>query len=714
MRSAIQKGTTATIIFLLLLSARSAYSQTLRIMPFGNSITEGTEGVPVPEGQKIAYRYTLYNLLNSANYNFDFIGHNSTGYDVFPDANHAGIPGTRDQYLVTLLQNGYDQRHGVQITPGSQPYLDWITSTQGAPDIILLHIGTNDITHGEGSSPAQVSLILDEIDNWESRSGHDAKVIVARIINRKTYDLTTTQYNNNVAAMVTARNDPSVVMVDIENGAGIDYPSEMHDDGIHPKPSAYAKMGEKWFQAIQALNEPPYFTSIPVTSAAEDVLYTYNVTVEDDNPGDDLTLIAALKPSWCTFTDNGDKTGLLTGTPGDGDVGQNEVQIIVSDGKTIVSQTFFIEVSNDPDAPIITGQGTIQLDEDGSRLLTKNDFTISDSDSDPADLDITVEPGNHYTVEGNTVIPEANWNGTLQVGVRPDDGVLTGPLYTAEVNVSPVNDPPVINGQKATLNVKQFETIELAVNDLYYTDIDNNINELTVVVVSDPADVFLVNQNRITPTVDTSGTVPLEVAISDGEDLSNAYMLQVNILSAFNPPVIVTTPSTEAMVGAPYFYVVGATDPDEEDELTYRSTILPGWLQFNPTLKLLGGNPTVSDTGTVWVGIEVTDGVFNVEQLYQLEVYLGTADGTQSVSVRKIPGLIDVIYPVPARESVHIRLTGSGSFSVEITDMGGRTLKRELLEGSDADLDLTGFEPGIYFIRVMEGERIDSRKIMIR
>ena len=40
---------------------------------------------------------------------------------------------------------------------------------------------------------------MHDIDAWEARSGTDATVIVARIINRGEYSLTTTQYNNNVA-----------------------------------------------------------------------------------------------------------------------------------------------------------------------------------------------------------------------------------------------------------------------------------------------------------------------------------------------------------------------------------------------------------------------------------------------------------------------------------------------------------------------------------
>ncbi len=253
------------VLALFLFFLQESDAQTLRILPLGNSITEGTDGDPPQESMRIAYRHTLYTLLTSGGYNFNFVGHKSSGYGIFPDADHGGIPGSRDQYVVRLLQDGYDLRWGEQITPGSQPYLDVYPA-----DIILLHIGTNDLIHDEGASPNSVAQILDEINAWEVRTGNEVIVLVARIINRKVYDLTTTQFNNNVAAMVAARNDPDIIMVDIENGAGIIYSVDMQVDGIHPYESGYTKMGQKWFSAIQALNEAPVFTSTPITTAAED------------------------------------------------------------------------------------------------------------------------------------------------------------------------------------------------------------------------------------------------------------------------------------------------------------------------------------------------------------------------------------------------------------------------------------------------------------
>lgn len=699
---------------LVIIASLNADAQSMRILPLGNSITEGTDGNPPPESQRIAYRHTLYTLLTAGGYNFNFVGHKSSGYGVFPDAEHGGIPGTRDQYLVRLLQDGYDMRWGVQITPGNQPYLDVYPA-----DVILLHIGTNDLIHDEGPSPNDVARILDEIDGWELRTGNKVIVLVARIINRKVYNLTTTQYNNNVAAMVAARNDPNISMVDIENGAGIVYSTDMQDDGIHPYPSGYTKMGQKWYEAIQSLNSPPYFTSMPSTTATEDISYSYNVTVADDNPMDDLTLIAGTKPSWCTFADNGNKTGLLTGTPGDGDLGDHPVSIIVSDGKVIETQNFTIHVGNVNDVPQITGQRGIETDEDTPYTLVKDDFTIVDDDNPISELDLHVFGGANYSVEGTTVIPDQNYYGTLHVGVEVSDLESTSETYQASVVVNSVNDPPVITGQKSSLEAKKLITLEILVSDLYYEDLDNNVNQLSVVVQQDPESIYLANGNKLTVVTDTTGSIEVAVVLSDGQDFSNEYSLQVQVLAAFNPPQFTTIPPKDATTEDFYTYLVDAMDPDEGDVLTYSAPTLPEWLNFNEELKLLGGSPSTEDTGKTMVVLEVTDGMFVEKQEFQLEVRLYTSFGIENNigDKRATNGLIDKIYPVPAKNKLHLQVVNTGEIDIQIVNASGIIVSSEHHETdseSRINLDLERLEPGIYFIRVSSDERVDSRKFVIR
>ncbi len=77
------------------------------------------------------------------------------------------------------------------------------------------------------------------------------------------------------------------------------------------------------------VNTPPAFLSTPLTSACVGQLYTYNISVTDADlgQGDMIDIYAVSKPAWLTFTDNGNGTATLSGTPTAADLGINAVSL---------------------------------------------------------------------------------------------------------------------------------------------------------------------------------------------------------------------------------------------------------------------------------------------------------------------------------------------------------------------------------------------------
>jgi hypothetical protein len=95
---------------------------------------------------------------------------------------------------------------------------------------------------------------------------------------------------------------------------------------------------------IDAVNDPPAFTSDPPTQANTSEEYRYVVEVSDAD-GDELKLSAATIPDWLHFVDNGDGTGTLAGTPTENAEGSHQIQLIASDSTSSTDQAFTIEVS---------------------------------------------------------------------------------------------------------------------------------------------------------------------------------------------------------------------------------------------------------------------------------------------------------------------------------------------------------------------------------
>ena len=93
-------------------------------------------------------------------------------------------------------------------------------------------------------------------------------------------------------------------------------------------------------------NETSVFTSTPITSVDKNTLYRYDITISDADIGDQLTLTAPLKPAWLTFTDNGDGTALLSGTPTEAEIGFHEVTLRVNDGTVDIDQSFTVSVND--------------------------------------------------------------------------------------------------------------------------------------------------------------------------------------------------------------------------------------------------------------------------------------------------------------------------------------------------------------------------------
>lgn len=207
----------------------------VRIMPLGDSITEGTtdgqQNLP-PVGQRVSYRRTLYNRLvavANGRYNIEFVGSQREGYDAqIGDPDHEGWGGFTSQQIA----DGVSQ---------------WLTAEP--PDIILLHIGTNDLSGNPSALAAPVDSILQNIDTWQqsdSRGPWLPWVFVARIIQRLD-GVDVTPFNKDLSARVVARNNNRLFVVDQQTGAGLAYATTGDmADSLHPNQSGYDKMADKW------------------------------------------------------------------------------------------------------------------------------------------------------------------------------------------------------------------------------------------------------------------------------------------------------------------------------------------------------------------------------------------------------------------------------------------------------------------------------------
>ncbi|MTI29995.1 putative Ig domain-containing protein, partial [Xanthovirga aplysinae] len=131
-------------------------------------------------------------------------------------------------------------------------------------------------------------------------------------------------------------------------------------------------------------NEPPFFTSEPLTNAKEGVTYTYEIITKDEDQGDQRSISILEKPDWLIFEDHQDGTALLSGTPTNFDVGNYDVRLEVKDiGGLIQNQEFQIQVekiekeNSTPENILLSDQNISENEPIGTLV---GDFSTIDKD----------------------------------------------------------------------------------------------------------------------------------------------------------------------------------------------------------------------------------------------------------------------------------------------------------------------------------------------
>ena len=147
-----------------------------------------------------------------------------------------------------------------------------------------------------------------------------------------------------------------------------------------------------------------------------------------------------------------------------------------------------------------------------------------------------VQDGADYTRVGNTLTPDADFNGTLTVPVTVNDGTADSNVFNLSVTVTAVNDPPEITDQ-AALETAEETDLAITLADLTVSDPDNSYPDDFTLAVQDGADYTRVG-NTLTPDADFNGTLTVPVTVNDGTADSNVFTLSVTVTAVNDPPEI--------------------------------------------------------------------------------------------------------------------------------------------------------------------------------
>ncbi|WP_066367284.1 lectin [Herbidospora mongoliensis] len=196
----------------------------VRVMPLGDSITEGTQ---VPGG----YRIGLWQRLAAGRYTTDFVGSQFNGPGSLGDHDHQGHPGWRIDQIDANVAG-------------------WLRTQN--PRTVLLHIGTNDVlqNYNVSGAPQRLSTLVDRITSTVP----NADVFVATIIplSNSGQESAARNFNATIPGMVQSKvaAGKRVHLVDMHSKLTT---SDLID-GIHPTAGGYDKMAAAWYAALQSVS----------------------------------------------------------------------------------------------------------------------------------------------------------------------------------------------------------------------------------------------------------------------------------------------------------------------------------------------------------------------------------------------------------------------------------------------------------------------------
>jgi len=195
---------------------------------------------------------------------------------------------------------------------------------------------------------------------------------------------------------------------------------------------------------VNPVNDKPVITGHTTLSTNEDqavaiLLSHLEVSDPDNKYPDDFSLALRSGNNYTVERNN-----VL---PKNGFAGTLSVSVIVNDGELdsdIYSLPVVVKAVER--VPQITGQATLQVNEDESISIQLSHLTVVDEDdSYPQGFTLQLSPGENYAVTNSTVSPAPDFYGKITVPVTVSDGKNTSKAFNLSISVNPMEDSPLIS-----------------------------------------------------------------------------------------------------------------------------------------------------------------------------------------------------------------------------------------------------------------------------
>ncbi|KAI4175392.1 MAG: hypothetical protein LQ348_006177 [Seirophora lacunosa] len=160
------------------------------------------------------------------------------------------LAGSKMQFVGSLrsgsMSDNYHEGHPGWVISGAEDAA--AASINFRPNIILIHVGTNDLLQAS-SDPKAASVRLGHLLDYLLVNFPDATILLAQLIAARDpgHNTRIAALNSHMVSLVSSRADKHIMLVDM----AIIKENQLTADGIHPNDAAYKIMGSQWRDGIQ-------------------------------------------------------------------------------------------------------------------------------------------------------------------------------------------------------------------------------------------------------------------------------------------------------------------------------------------------------------------------------------------------------------------------------------------------------------------------------
>ncbi|MDQ8186653.1 putative Ig domain-containing protein [Pelagicoccus sp. SDUM812002] len=355
--------------------------------------------------------------------------------------------------------------------------------TESSIDIVVT------ATSSDGSTSNETfTIAVSDVDEFDvsaiSDSDENANAISENVSNGEAVGITASASDadaKNDTITYSISNDPSGTfaidpitgVVTVDDSSGINYESEQsHTIEITATSADGSTAVESFSVAVTNINEAPTVTPIADQTTDEDAAFSLSTasSFDDVDFGDSLSYSATLAngtalPDWLSINST---TGVLSGTPENGDVGSASITVTATDSAGAnASSTFSIQVENTNDGPVASSISDQTAIEDSAFSLdTSNNFNDADI-GDTITYTATTENAqplpSWLTIDSATGVlsgtPANDDVGQISIKVTATDAVGASASDTFSVTVENTNDGPQVNAAVKSLWSEDFDDL---------------------------------------------------------------------------------------------------------------------------------------------------------------------------------------------------------------------------------------------------------------